>query len=98
MAALIGARWLSPCGTFRRNSPFAGAISSLLEADVVGELDQVIHQFYGLIGATGAGERFDQPKRAGKECAFGAGQAVIADVAVGVNRCGPCGSRPRDVL
>src|SRR4029450_4898821 len=48
------------------------------EAERVGEVEEVVEQLGRLVDPAGAGEGLAQPERAGKEGAFGAGEAVLA--------------------
>ena len=52
-----------------------------VEADVVGEGDQLLHQLGGLVEASDPGERVGEPERAAQEGALRAAKAVLAAVA-----------------
>ena len=53
-----------------------------VEAHVVGQAEQLFHEFRSLAGPAGAGHGVDQPERAGEEGALASGEAVLARVAV----------------
>ena len=105
VAALISARWTSPCGKLPRNSPRVGVDLFGVEAEIVGQRKQLIHQRDRLLAAVAPRKCLDEPERAGDEAPFSAGQAVLAPVAVekraarelladGVDRSRPAAPRP----
>ena len=59
-----------------------------VEADVVGEGDQLLHELGGLVEASDPGERVGEPERAAEERALRAAQAVLSAVA-GEQRAAP---------
>ena len=47
-----------------------------VEAERAAERDELARERLGFVGAAGAGQRLDEPERAGQERAFAAGEAV----------------------
>ena len=80
-AALMSARCTSPWGMLPSSSLVVRVDFLGVEADVVGEGDQLLHELGGFVEASDPGERVGEPERAAQESAFGAAKAVLSAVA-----------------
>src|SRR2546423_6947408 len=68
--------------------PAVGVDLFAVEADVVGEAEQLLHQLGGGIDASGASECLGEPERARQERALGVCEAVLTLVAANVGTVG----------
>ncbi len=67
---------------FPRKVPGLGIDLFGVEADVVGQPDQLLHRLRGFVDASGTREGIDQEERAAQEGPLAAAQAVLAAVAI----------------